>query len=318
MRVKEEDSPIIKAVNQVYHGTTIADLEADYFHQYGHIDRWTLFSDYSFASGKLNDVVTFSFLPFIQNPFELGSMINLLAPGEIKQTRSVSPAFASFLRHLPFLSFSFVISNHKYGFYNNYQNYKASLLLSLDNLYNSIPGWNEQDPFQKETNIAIGRKIKKIRNYIEQDKKHRVLRNLILITTIGGFLATLVANRTQCTKMGWFSDRDEINDMEKNFSLDLFNITFIQYLYDKYLCKFLAAPADSKSDEFYADLIKIPDYLTGALADYNQTSQTASHSKFSTLIDDVIANNRRNIFIYNMDFHNGQYFPTCSRLMFNR
>jgi hypothetical protein len=315
--LKESESPIIKAINEVYHQSTIADLEAGYFQEFGSIRKWTIFSDYSLLNDKQNDVVTFSFLPYAQDIFQLGQLIKLLAPHEIKRARSISPVFVNFLKHGAFLTFSFLISDYQYLFYNNYQDFKASLLLSLDRIFETIPGWDLQNPDQKENNAKIAKKIQSIRRMLEQNKKHRVLKNLFLITTIGGFLATLVANRTDSELIGWFSDRDEILDVEKLFAVDMFSISFIQYLNQPRKCRFVAAPATSTSEEWYGELVKVPDYITGVLADYNLSTQMASHEKFSSMINGVFAGNRRNIFVYRLKFHPGKFMPTCSRLLFN-
>jgi len=93
---------------------------------------------------------------------------------------------------------------------------------------------------------------------IEQNKKHRVLKNLFFITTIGGILATFIANRTESELVGWFSYRDEILDMEKLFAIDMFHISFIQYLDSSIKCQFVAAPATSTSQEWYGELVKVP------------------------------------------------------------
>jgi hypothetical protein len=79
----------------------------------------------------------------------------------------------------------------------------------------------------------------------------------------------------------------------------------------------MSAPAGSQDSEWYRELVKIPDFLTGALADYDLETGDISHDKFGPLIRDLISDNGRNVFVFRLKF-NKEYPVECTRLLFHK
>ena len=183
-------------------------------------------------------------------------------------------------------------------------------------LNTDIPNWSKSRPHLAPYHQQIARKIRTLRADIKRDKKIRITKNMLLITSIGSVLCTQLANRTTAEMMGWFSDRDEINDVADKLSLDLFNIQFSETLINTD-CKFVVAPASSRDDEFYEEFVRVPDYITGALADYKVDTDEITHDKFAPVIRDLIADNTRNVFVFRLVFDQ-LVGLSCSRILFSK
>ncbi len=255
IKLHDNEVPVIKLIYETFQKTTKDDLELNYFNKWGHANKWACFSDYSLEGKKPNDVITFSFFPHIVDMVMLSDLIKGLAPTEIKKASKINPDFISFIRDSPFLNFSIILSNHQYVFNDNRDQLKASMLFSIDQMLGNIPKWEKQNPHMSATHGIYITRLKEMRQLVERDKKIQLLKNMFLITSIGSILSTLICNRTNTEVFGWFSDRDGINDISKNFSINLFNSQFIQYLKNQD-CKFLAAPASSADNEWYSEIIK--------------------------------------------------------------
>ena len=313
----EKESPIIKSIYDTY-GKSIKDcLEQNYFPEFGQVTKWLCFSDYSFDQKKPNDIITFTLLLYIADIEFIASAIKHLSPKEIKNTSTINPKFINFIRESPFVTFSFVIQNHKHLFLQNRDLLKEAMLYSMNNMLdNDIHNWTKKRPKLKDYHNEIAKKVKNVIRLTENNKKIRILKNLFLTTSIGSVICTQFANRTKAEVFGWFSDRDEINEVADQFSVTLFSIQFAEHLL-KWECKFAAAPARSTDDEWYNELIKIPDFVTGAIADYDFNNNQISHNKFIPLIRELISDNNRNLFILRLKFNDDSSLE-CARIQFNK
>lgn len=300
----ENETPIIKLIHETYQKTIKDSLDINYFPSFINNKKWKCFSDYAFDEKKPNHVITFTLLPYIMDFTILSGIIREYAPKEIKKSQTINPKFIEFIRNSPFVTFSFVLENHENLFLENKEYLKSSMLLSLNQILNeNIPNWTEKTPHLELYHKEIAKKTKKVIRLIEENKKIKILKNMFLITSIGSYICTQFANKTNAEIFGWFSDRDEINDVADKYSLDLFNFQFSEYLKNR-KCEFVAAPASSQDNEWYHELIKIPDFITGTLADYNFETERVSHDKFIPLLRELIADNDRNIFVFKLKFNN--------------
>ena len=191
------------------------------------------------------------------------------------------------------------------------------MLFTLRKIVNEdIPNWDKNRSHLKDYHSQLAKKTNELIRLVENDKKIRILKNLFLITSIGSYICTQFANRTKAEIFGWFSDRDEINDIADNFSIDLFNIQFCEYLINRN-CQFVGARASSKDNEFYKEFIKIPDFITGTLADYNFQNGQVSHDKFIPMLRELVADNERNIFVFRIKFKDDTSME-CARVTFHK
>ena len=296
----KEDSSVLKLFEETYNKSVLKNLDENYFPKFSQYKKWKCYSDYSFDQKKANDVITFTLLPYLTDPLIITEVIKKLAPTEIKKTRTVNPKFLEFIKNSPFVTFSIIIEDHKNYYFEDRDRLKEAMLLYLNGLVNdSLPKWAKNRPSLKDYHQKLSKKTKAVIRLINRDKKIRIIKNLFLITSFGSYIATQFANKTNAEIFGWFSDRDEINDVEKNYSIDLFGIQFSEHLINE-KCQFVAAPASSSDSEWYGEFTKIPDLINGAIADYDFKNDKVSHDKFIPIIRDLISDNKRNVFVFRL------------------
>lgn len=314
MKKMLELNPIANAINEVYFKSIHSDLESNYFPEIKHVNKWLCVSDYSFSNNKLNDVVSFSFIPHVYNMDELASFIKAVEPKDIKKSRKVNPKFISFLRKSPILNFSILIKNHRYLNFKNREVFKKSLLYSFDGLIEQFDDFSNQENIELVIHYKdLSRKMKVLKSYVQNDEKINIIKNMFIVVGIGSYLSAQIANRTNSEIFAWFSDRDAINDLADNCSLGLFHALFNEYLVNND-CRFYSTPSMSKDEKWYSEVIRIPDLFCGALADINFEDKSTTHTKFVSVFEDLLKDNVRNCFVINIDFSNKEGLMTSSRL----
>jgi len=291
--------PIVYSLHQTFIQSIKDDLERNYLQFQKSVTKWTCVSDYSLDSVKANDVITFSFFPYTINHEDLSELIKKLAPVEIKKAKKINPGFLSFLKEAPVLSFSIVLENFNFLYFNNEQELRNSLIETFRMMLRDIPQWDIARPDLRKYHSEIEKEAMDVIRLLQEGKKITVIKNLLLITLVGSYFACMIANYTNAEKIAWFSDRDAIHEVGDQFSSALFQIYFNQFLINE-KTEFYVAPAISTSTEWYKELVKIPDFISGAIADYNMQTDQTTHDKFTPLLREVIAENNKNIFIIKM------------------
>ena len=66
----------------------------------------------------------------------------------------------------------------------------------------------------------------------------------------------------------------------------------------------------------YEELVRIPDYVAGTLADYNFEENEISKSKFEKILQNFMAENDKNNFVFKIDF-SSDINPKCSSITFH-
>lgn len=78
------------------------------------------------------------------------------------------------------------------------------------------------------------------------------------------------------------SDRDSTNEICNNLIRDLFQINLIDIT--KKNIDFSFTSSNSNSDEWYEDLVRIPDYLSGTIASFDFNRMTSTQDKFVKML----------------------------------
>lgn len=308
------NAPVFDLLHKIFEKSSRQDV-LDWIHTnaYGVVN-WVCYSDYYLNKEKANNVLTFSFLPVVGSIQLYENLIRRLVPTEIKHARTVNPLFLSFLARGPFLNFSFILTNYKYLFFKTHRELTDFLIRELQRMIDIIPTWIEHSQRNKNDYIHYQRDLVKIQRQIRDGHKIQLFRDMLLVASIGGYLSAAIADITHAEKMAWLSDRDAINDLGKLLSTRVFHSIFTACTSNQ-SCEFFVAPARCKDKEWYHQFIKIPDYITGALADFDMDENVISHEKFATLLRNVIADNNHNILVYKMDFSSP---PSCSRIIYTK
>lgn len=205
-----------------------------------------------------------------------------------------------FFKTYPLINFSFVFNKKNKIFGNNQQEQKKSLLLSLDEIKKQYIYFKENEPENSERYGVIIKKIDNLIKDIKNNKKIKQTINMFLITLYGAYVVSEIIKDIEIEKFGWFSDRDAINDLSDMLSIDFLSF-YLNGMTNGKKFDFIASPARCTDNPFYEELVRIPDYISGTLADYNMKENVISKEKFKTVLNKYMSGNDFNNFIYKID-----------------
>src|ERR1035437_56099 len=290
-------SPITVMLDEVFYKSSIHDMRSAYFGHLTHVKSWLLLSDYSLEGKKTNNVITFTALPMTADLQELQVLIKRLQPMDIKHSQTIAPGFIDLLHQLPLLTVSFVFDPSKYLAWNKSSEFQEYMVEYCEMLTAYIAFWRQGTPDQERLD-RLSKNVRYAQELLRQKKKVRVLCEAFLVSLLGGYVGSLLCRETALTQLCWLSDRDRTNEIGANLVRDLFQITLIDIA--KKNISFSFTSANSGSDEWYAELTRIPDILAGTLAgfDFNNSRLHTAKPAAHPVIASYLCNNRSNCFIY--------------------
>jgi len=310
---KFEKHPLLKVLETTFSKSLQQDLELQYYPKVEKYKKWACFSDYCIDDrNKPNDVITFSLLPYIDDIKDLSLHVKLIAPKDIKNAKSVSEEYINFLKNYPLINFSFIINNRNKFFGRDNTQFIETLSSIYTQTKEQYEIWIKNQPEKAEYYNSVIKKLNHTLNQIKQGNKIKQIYSALLITFLGAFVSGLIVKKTQAEIFGWFSDRDAINEVSNNISIDLFQFFMFGFSEVK-KCQFVAAKATSLDKPFYDELLKIPDYVAGTLADYNLDDTNISKPKFDTVLTNYMAGNKHNNFVFRIESRDG--LLNCARMV---
>lgn len=290
-------SPITLLLDDVFYQSSIDDMRRGYFIHFKMCDSWIILSDYYFGDDKTNKVITFTSMPYLGGLPQLQSVIRALAPRDIKHTRSIDGRFIEFLHQLPALNISFIFQQDRYFAWTSSDEFQLQMREFCEILSGYVNFWR-RDTLNHARLDRLSRNIRQAQELLRQKKKIRVLCEAFIISLLGGYVGSLLCRETALTDLCWLSDRDRTNELGNNFVRDLFQVTLIDIV--KRNISFSFTRANSNSEEWYADLIRIPDFITGAIAgfDFDNAGNHTAKPAATSLIGAYLANNKIDCFNY--------------------
>jgi len=299
----------ILTFNDTFHKSAYQEFKK-FFLENREVKKWMIHTDYAFGDKiKNNDVVTFTFYPYLMKHEDLFEMINVLSRKDIKDTREVNGEFLKFIKNSPILNVSIILSRKRKLSYFDERDYFNS---SLNKAIEQLKYWEISTPEGKDYFSEIIEKFKVLQKVVKSPSANlKIIRDIEIISQLVAYLCLEINVLIDTELIGWFSDRDKILDYKKaKFDTPLI-FDFIHNIYHV-LCDNNSDIKGKKSELifvtpeksgvlFYDDLNRIPDYICGALADYDMKKKKFSHSKFEAIHDTIFLNNYKNI-IFKMDF----------------
>jgi len=308
---------VLGVIEQTINKSTIDDFRKYISSLTGHT-KWMICSDYCIDDkSKPNDTATFTVLPYYSDILDIQQNIAKHAPTDIKNTRSVTDEFINYQKSGLIFHFSVIFErkpNHVLGHYT-----KDFMRLALINTIEMLNKLVVNTPPNKEYFEKV---IVKANNLLQKmDKKSfnvKLLKQMLIINLLASYIAYIISRETKVTNIAWFSDRDAILDSYQNIVVDLFGMNHHglcerDKIDDSKIGIFVGKP-DNKENEnkmWYDELIRLPDFITGTLSDYNFVENLVSKSKFNSMIEGCIADNN-NISILKLFFDSG--LLKCSRI----
>lgn len=302
-----------KLLNDTFDKSTIQQVEDNYLKNLKHIGKWKCFSDYCFDDrNKPNDVVTFSIFPHLTDANLLDLFFDKFVKSDIKNTRSINPNYITFLRNYPVINFSFIINDRKKLFGNTVEERKHFLTNDYTAIKNMYEKWSISQPEKRDYYCNLIKKTNRCLLNIQNNKKVNQLIDMIIVSVLGAYVSSIIAKQINHLEVfGWFSDRDKIHDLENSFVIDLFHANLHNLLSPRNFT-FAAAPANGQFKIFYDNMVKVPDYIAGTIADYDIIENKISKEKFGTMLTDFMADNEQNNYVFKI-FKEGEDY-NCSKL----
>jgi hypothetical protein len=262
---------------------------------------WFLFSDYYFGDEKPNKVISFTAMPSC--PYlELKSAIKAVAPKDIKNTRSINTDFVSLINLLPLINIVFIFENKKHFIWDTIAEAKEAILDYIKVLHAYIDYLRTTEPATIPRLNKITKNLRLLENLLNRGKKLRIISAMFLISQLGGYVGSVIFRETDLSSLIWFSDRDSTNEIGNNLIRDLFQISLIDIT--KKNINFSFTTANSKSDEWYKEITRIPDYITGAVSGFNFGENRAIDQKTAQMLELHFSNNTKNTFLYKFKLDN--------------
>lgn len=221
----------------------------------------------------------------------------MLAPRDIKHSRSIDGRFIELLRQLPILSISFLFQQDKYFAWTNSAEFQREMAAFCDTLAHYVTFWRMNSPNQSRLD-KISNNIAHVQELLRQKKQIKGLCEAFVVAVLGGYVGSLLCRETSLTNLCWLADRDRTNEVGENFVRDIFHVTLVDIV--KRNISFSFTTANSNSEEWYADLVRIPDFITGAFAgfDFENNGKHTAKPAASSLIGAYLADNRTDCFCF--------------------
>ncbi len=296
-------------IKETFEKSTLAEL-VTWFSGLPDNAAWYVISDYCFEDKtKKNDVVSFSVLLNHDKLKSINEYINAFAPKDIKSTRSVSPAFLQYINSPVIFNFTFVLD-------------RSSKLLrdyaGKDNMQSFLPHFHDFVRLIESSSSFESGFVESVLNRATQFHESfkvksfnaRLSRQIYLVATFASLIFHYLNKVKKPSHIAWVSDRDALVDKYDGFVYDLAYFLFLaecsqdasvkenaeKVSIDK--PKFIfALPAKSGANE-YDELIRIPDYLAGTLADLDLDANKFSKEKYYTVLNSSLVNSKNHAIIH--------------------
>lgn len=271
------------------------------------VNSWYIVSDYCLDDkNKPNDVMTFTIYPFT-NPYLLNNGIKQYLSKDIKDFKYLSEKAVSYIKEAPyFFSLAFIIEgkNDVFKLNDNKQ--------LLDNAIKNMENWPQK---KKEEFIH---KMKRFRNYLNRKEVDlKTLSNISITVHIMSAIIEFLLIKTNTKHILWISDRDKMTDFQDGIVSEFVRIYYANLLNkrvsDHKVYDFWGGKDYDK--EVFDELVRIPDYISGAIASMDFDNVEKIPEKHYDLFDKSIVDNER---IYIMHIKHGVDTDTLSDLKFTR
>lgn len=250
---------------------------------------WYLISDYCIDdTNKLNDVFSFSLLLNHDDIHDIKEFVKNSAPKDLKNTKDISASFLSYVNSPIVYHFSFIIPKKDKLIKSFYT--KERMLGELNYLNQILENdkkFNGKEIVDFYTDAQ--KRIRQIQNEaLRPTFNENLLRKILLTGIFGGTIVYLLKLNSNPSKVMWISDRDAIIDKFDGFAFDymylMYSLLPEEKLLSKNLFDFIFNPPEPTGQNFFDELIRIPDYVAGTLAsidleDKNQIAEMLQKHK---------------------------------------
>ncbi|MCO1335945.1 hypothetical protein MO867_16550 [Microbulbifer sp. OS29] len=284
---------------------------------------WYVISDYCFGDKtKQNDTVSFTILLNHDKIENIKKYINHFAPKDIKSTRTVSEEFLQYINSPVVFTFTFVI-DRKSNLLRDYAS-DENMLSFLGPFRNIVNGIASKSTFDSGyIDSVLKRSYLFEADFEKKNFNSKLARQIFLVSAFAGLVFEHLTITKKPEYIQWVSDRDALAERYDGFIYDLSYFLFLTGYYGYILKtekspmmldkpKFIFPTPEKSGKNNFDELIRIPDYLAGTLADFDITANTFSKDKYNTILFGSMVNSKNHV-VLNVSGSSNDI--TCRRLV---
>lgn len=273
----------------------------DYFSRHPNEPHFSIFSDYCIGDkNKFNDVLTFTIAPTWVISERMIDLISANLKEDIKHIKIVPQNAIDVLKNKTFFHVSFIVKDLSGLLFHRDYTEKEVAIKSAESIIDMIASWIPNQPKGKDKFLEQIKRVKRVKQ--ELAKKNANIK-LFKWISLNAFFASVIAsyitslNISKTKTITWFSDRDNMVSAYSSILYDLFEINHFG------ICLKTMEPfniprigigvyEENSKNLWYDSLIRIPDYISGAIASWNLDINLTSREKHAKIIEEVVASNR--------------------------
>lgn len=268
---------------------------------------WFLLSDYCFEdTHKISDTLTFSLLLYHDKIDNIKEYIRAFQPKDIKKTTDASLGFIQYLNCPVIYHFSFILRKS--------DKFLSKCLTNkimeeyIEKLTRDIDTWKNDNPETEEYYQSVKRRIRSFQESIKAKSFNwKLMRKIMINSCIASIILYEITELNKPISIIWISDRDGIVEKFDGISLDLAFSNFIyaymnennsgQSINLSFLPKIYFLTSKHGTIDDYEELVRIPDFIAGTVAELNGMDYEFRHKKYYSVFYDSIVNARNHSII---------------------
>jgi hypothetical protein len=282
---------------------TIRDDFSHWFEAVPAAATWNIVSDYCVGnSEKQNDAFSFVILLNHDTSENIASYIAAVAPTDIKASRNPSQGLLDYLLCPVSFSLSFVVERQ-----SSYL--KTALTVEtmrglISDLQTIVRDWAVAEPPNAVYYGILLRRLNSLATELDRRQPSlSLLRQIFLVSTFAAVAVGIINQAKSPISIRWISDRDAMFDRHDGVAFDLAWLLFqvmrrikggVIDLRRPQIA--FAAPGMDGVTE-YAELVRLPDFVAGTLADMKLPQMMFTHRKFPPIFNRLFVDAQNNTVI---------------------
>jgi hypothetical protein len=267
---------------------------------------WYVISDYCFGDRtKKNDTVSFTILLHHDKIENIKEYIHHFAPKDIKSTRTISREFLQYINSPVVFTFTFVI-DRKSNLLRDYAT-DENMLSFLSPFRGVVSDIAANSTFEAGYIEAVLKRSRAFEtDFQKKSFNSKLSRQIYLVSAFASLVFEFLSITKKPEYIQWISDRDALAERFDGFVYDLSFFLFLTG-YSKQISpnkesltildkpKFIFTEPEKSGKNFFDELIRIPDYLAGTLADLDIEANTFSKDKYNTVLMESMVNSTNHV-----------------------
>jgi hypothetical protein len=244
------------------------------------VPNWVIASDYVIGDkDRHRNAFCYTIYPLNDELESTLTEIRKRIPQDLKDTPRISGTIAECLQSTRRFSFCFVARQGQ-RFFGDAADIRASLDATIE-IVGARANWDKQTATLKRLRQEAAAK----------DFNYRLGSDIVLASLFASVIAMFITKFGNAKSVFWFSDRDSIVTSYRQVAFDLFGMHFYQacYEYGADYDPVNLGVGDMRDKPWFDELIRVPDFLAGAMSAFNPDTREVSTQKHLDLLTKVIS-----------------------------